>query len=61
MLFRQHVSTDLGYLQAFQLIPWSERLHEKLRSPQLLKKFPTFYGTPRFITAFTTARHWSLS
>jgi hypothetical protein len=28
---------------------------------QLLKKFPAFYGTRRFITIFTTARHWSLS
>jgi hypothetical protein len=29
--------------------------------PELLKKFPTFYGTWRFITVFTRARHWSLS
>jgi hypothetical protein len=27
---------------------------------QLVKKFPAFYGTRRFITVFTTARHWSL-
>jgi hypothetical protein len=27
---------------------------------QLLKKFPTFFGTGRFITVFTTACHWSL-
>jgi len=33
---------------------------EKLIVTQLLKKFPAFYGTPRFITLFTTARHWSL-
>ena len=26
-----------------------------------VKKFPTFYGTRRFITAFTSARHLSLS
>jgi hypothetical protein len=25
-----------------------------------IKKFPAFYGTRRFITVFTTARHWSL-
>jgi len=25
------------------------------KGPQLAKKFPTFYGTRRFITAFTTA------
>jgi hypothetical protein len=28
---------------------------------QPLKKFSTFYGTQRFITVFTTRRHWSLS
>jgi len=28
---------------------------------QLVKKFPAFYGTRRFITVFTTALHWSLS
>jgi hypothetical protein len=26
----------------------------------LVKKFPAFYGTRRFITVFTRARHWSL-
>jgi len=33
---------------------------EKLTSSQLVKKFP-FYGTQRFITAFTSACHLSLS
>jgi len=28
---------------------------------QLIKKFPAFYGTPRFITALTSAHHLSLS
>jgi len=28
---------------------------------QLVKKFPAFYGTRRFITAFTSARHISIS
>jgi hypothetical protein len=26
---------------------------------QLLKNFPAFYGTRRFITVFTRALHWS--
>jgi hypothetical protein len=34
---------------------------EKLTGLQLVKKFPTFYGNQRFITAFTSARHLSLS
>jgi hypothetical protein len=36
-------------------------LLEKLTGLQLVKKFPTFYGTRRFIAAFTCARHLSLS
>jgi len=36
-------------------------LLEKLTCFQLVKKFPAFHGTWRFITAFTTARHLSLS
>jgi len=28
---------------------------------QLVKKFPTFYGTRMFITVLTSARHLSLS
>jgi len=34
---------------------------EKLTVAHFVKKFPTYYGTRRFITVFTTARHWSLS
>jgi hypothetical protein len=34
---------------------------EKLTVPQLVKKFPAFYGTRRFITAFTRACDLSLS
>jgi hypothetical protein len=33
---------------------------EKLTGSQLVKKFLAFYGTRRFITVFTTARHLSL-
>jgi hypothetical protein len=45
----------------FLLTPWSRVLPEKLRRPKLLTKFPAFYGTRRFITVFTRARHLSLS
>jgi len=34
---------------------------KKPTANQLVKKFPTFYGTLRLIIVFTTARHWSLS
>jgi hypothetical protein len=45
----------------YLLTPWSRVLPEKLKRPELLKKLPAFYGTRRFITAFTRARHLSLS
>ena len=34
---------------------------EKLTRPKLVRKFPAFYVTRKFITAFTRARHLSLS
>jgi hypothetical protein len=42
------------------LTPWSRVLLEKLTGLQLVKKFPVFYGTRRFITALTRARYLSL-
>jgi len=36
-------------------------LLEKLTGFQLVKKFPAFYGTRKFITAVTSARKLSLS
>ena len=43
------------------LTPWCRVLLEKLAGLQIVKKFPAFYGTRRFITAFTSFRHPSLS
>ena len=43
------------------LTPWCRVLLEKLTGLQLIKKFPAFYGTRRFITALTSVRHLSLS
>jgi hypothetical protein len=34
---------------------------EKLTGVQVVKEFPAFYGTRRFITASTNARHLPLS
>jgi len=45
----------------WQLSVWSKVLPEKLIGLQLVKKFPAFCGTRRFIIAFTRARHLSLS
>ena len=49
------------YLLTYLLTPCSKVLLEKLTGSQLVKKFFAFYGTRRFITAFTSARHLSLS
>ena len=46
------------YLRTDLLSVWSRVL---LTGSHLVKKFPTFYGTRSFITAFTSSRHLSLS
>ena len=43
-------------MRTYLLTPRS-RVLEKLTGFQSVKKFPALYGTQRFITAFTTARH----
>jgi hypothetical protein len=42
------------------LSPLSRILLEKLTGLPLVKKFSAFYGTRRFITVFTSARHLSI-
>jgi len=48
-------------LLTYLLTPWSRVLLEKLTSFQLVKKFLAVYGTRRFITAFKSTRHLTLS
>ena len=45
----------------YLLTPWGTVLLEKPTGSQLVKKFPAFCATRRFIAAFTSARHLSLS
>ena len=45
----------------YVLTPLCTVLLEKLTGLQLVKKFPSFHGTRRFITALTSVRHLSLS
>jgi len=45
----------------YLFIPLSKVFLEKLTGFQLVKTFPTFYGTRRFITTFTSVRYLSLS
>jgi hypothetical protein len=49
------------YIHTYLLDQWSTVLPEKLTGLQLIKKFPAFYGTQRFIAAFTGDRLLSLS
>jgi len=50
-----------AYLVVRQLTPRNEAPLEKLTDTRLVKKFPAFHRTRRFITVLVTARHWSLS
>ena len=52
-----HISTGV-YLLTHSM---EHSFLEKLIGSQLVKKFPAFYGTRRFITALTSAHHQSLS
>ena len=56
-----YVCFALTYLLTYLLTPWSRVLLEKLASLQLVKKFPALYGTRKFLTSLTSARHLSLS
>ena len=49
------------YNLTYLLTPWCRVLLEKLTGLQLVKKFPAFHGTRRFITALTSVRYLSLS
>ena len=56
-----HIRDILTYLFTYLLTPWCRVLLEKLTGLQLVKKFPAFHRTRRFITALTNVRHLSLS
>ena len=43
----------LSFFLSFFLSPWSKVLLQKLTGSQLVKKFPAFYETRQFITAFS--------
>ena len=59
--FRKVVKYHKRISTLYLLPPWCRVLLDKLTSLQLVKKFPAFYGTRRFITALTSVRHLSLS
>jgi hypothetical protein len=59
---RNAVDTGLKRMGGtYLLTPSSRVLLEKLTGLQLVKKFPAFHGTRRFLTALTRVRHLSIS
>ena len=54
-------SRFLTYLLTYLLTPWSRVLLEKLTGSAASQEIPRVFGTRKFITAFTSARHLSLS
>ena len=61
LIFSYRYSDTLTHPSTYLLTPFSTTLLEKLTCYQLLKKFPSYYGTRKFITAFASARHLSVS
>ena len=52
-----YIKGSFTYLLTYLRTAWCRGLLEKLTSLQLVKKFPAFHGTRRFITALTSVRH----
>jgi len=61
LLITHNAYSSIEGILTYLFTPWSRVLLEKLTGLQIVKKFPAFYGTRRFITALTSARHLSLS
>ena len=58
---RDTVLPKARHRNTYFLTPRCRVFLEQLTGLQLVKKFPAFHGTRRFITALTTVRHLSLS
>jgi len=58
---RPSICISLIITTIYLLTPWTRVLLEKLTGFQLVKKFPAFYGTRRFITTVTSTYHLSLT
>jgi hypothetical protein len=59
ILENSQYKTQVRNLSVTKLTSWSWDILEKPPIVQLLKNFPAFYGTRRFITVFTSSLHWS--
>jgi hypothetical protein len=61
LILRSKLFVFLAAICCYLLTAWCRVLLEKLTGLQLVKKFPAFHGTRRFITALTSVRHLSLT
>ena len=55
------VMVYVTYLLTYLLTAWSRVLLEKLTGSATSQEIPRIFGTGKFITVFTSARHLSLS
>jgi hypothetical protein len=60
LLSRSCLSFDI-YLLTYLLNPWSRVLLEKVTGSAASQEIPRIFGTRRFLTVLTSARHLSLS
>ena len=58
---RNKEATSRPFMVTYLLTPWCRVLLEKLTGLQLVKKFPAFHGTRKFITTLTSVRQLPLS
>jgi len=58
---RPNRESDMQISKSNFLTTWCRVLLEQLTGLQLVKKYPAFHGTRRFITALTSVRHLPLS
>ena len=67
LLLQKHLTSGteliliLTYLLTYLLTPWSRVLLEKLTGSAASQEVPRIFGTRRFLTVLTSARHLSLS
>ena len=58
---QKSVEMGVKLILTYLITPWSRVLLEKLTGSAASQEIPRIFGTPRFITALTSARPLSLS
>jgi hypothetical protein len=58
---RHFIVLVVGTVSSKILTPWNRVFRGKLLVPNVVEKLPAFYGTRKFITVFTRARHFSVT